>query len=56
MSTAKSADEDIRYAHGGKHYLPRLTQAAAGIDPSPDPKAEAPEVPMHEQTNPGLPG
>jgi uncharacterized protein YndB with AHSA1/START domain len=34
------AGEDIRHAHGWSHYLGRLTKAATGIDPGPDPHTE----------------
>jgi uncharacterized protein YndB with AHSA1/START domain len=39
--------EDIRHTHGWNHYFGRLTKAAVGIDPGPDPHAEGEEI-MHE--------
>lgn len=39
--------EDIRHTHGWNHYLGRLTKAAVGVDPGPDPHAEG-EAIMHE--------
>jgi uncharacterized protein YndB with AHSA1/START domain len=39
--------EDMRHTHGWNHYLGRLKQAAVGIDPGPDPHAEA-EATMHD--------
>jgi uncharacterized protein YndB with AHSA1/START domain len=41
------AGEDVRHSHGWAHYLGRLTQAAVGVDPGPDPHAESGAV-MHE--------
>ncbi|HSJ84576.1 MAG TPA: SRPBCC domain-containing protein [Acidimicrobiia bacterium] len=41
------AGEDIRHTHGWNHYLGRLTKAATGIDPGPDPHAERQAI-MHE--------
>jgi len=41
------AGEDIRHTHGWTHYLDRLTKAATGIDPGPDPHAEGQAI-MHE--------
>jgi uncharacterized protein YndB with AHSA1/START domain len=39
--------EDIRHEHGWVHYLGRLTKAAVGIDPGPDPHAEEQTI-MHD--------
>jgi uncharacterized protein YndB with AHSA1/START domain len=39
--------EDIRHTHGWNHYLGRLTKAAVGIDPGPDPHADG-EAIMHD--------
>jgi uncharacterized protein YndB with AHSA1/START domain len=42
------AGEDIRHTHGWNHYLDRLTKAAVGIDPGPDPHAERGAT-MHDE-------
>jgi uncharacterized protein YndB with AHSA1/START domain len=39
--------EDLRHSHGWDHYLGRLTKAAVGIDPGPDPHSEG-EAVMHD--------
>jgi uncharacterized protein YndB with AHSA1/START domain len=39
--------EDLRHSHGWDHYLSRLTKAAVGIDPGPDPHAEE-QTTMHD--------
>ena len=41
------AGEDVRHSHGWTHYLGRLSKAAAGIDPGPDPHTETQAI-MHE--------
>jgi uncharacterized protein YndB with AHSA1/START domain len=41
------AGEDIRHSHGWTHYLGRLTKAAVGVDPGPDPHEEGQAI-MHE--------
>jgi uncharacterized protein YndB with AHSA1/START domain len=40
--------EDLRHTHGWNHYLGRLTKAAIGIDPGPDPHAEEQAI-MHDE-------
>lgn len=42
------AGEDLRHTHGWNHYLGRLTKAAVGMDPGPDPHAEEQAI-MHER-------
>jgi uncharacterized protein YndB with AHSA1/START domain len=44
------AGEDVRHSHGWTHYLGRLSKAAVGIDPGPDPHAEG-QATMHEGEN-----
>ena len=39
--------EDIRHNHGWNHYLDRLTKAATGVHPGPDPHAEGRAI-VHE--------
>ncbi|HKX74332.1 MAG TPA: SRPBCC family protein [Acidimicrobiia bacterium] len=41
------AGEDLRHRHGWTLYLSRLTQAAAGLDPGPDPHPQN-GTPLHE--------
>jgi uncharacterized protein YndB with AHSA1/START domain len=41
------AGEDVRHAEGWAHYLDRLSKAAVGLDPGPDPYAEG-QVIMYE--------
>ena len=45
------AGEDLRHRHGWLHYLNRLTQAARGLDPGPDPHAESSDTPLHEASS-----
>ncbi len=45
------AGEDLRHRHGWLHYLSRLTQAARGLDPGPDPHAESSDTPLHEASS-----
>ncbi len=40
-------EEDLRHTEGWNHYLGRLTKAAVGVDPGPDPHAEAQAI-MHD--------
>jgi uncharacterized protein YndB with AHSA1/START domain len=40
--------EDVRHSHGWTHYLSRLTRAAIGEDPGPDPHDAVGDIPMHE--------
>jgi len=42
------AGEDVRHSHGWNHYLGRLRQAGAGLDPGPDPHADGGLIPLHE--------
>jgi uncharacterized protein YndB with AHSA1/START domain len=46
------AGEDVRHSHGWTHYLGRLTSAAAGKDPGPDPYGDGQTV-MHEVQSEG---
>ncbi|MGH8923404.1 MAG: SRPBCC family protein [Acidimicrobiia bacterium] len=43
-----SAEEAARHRHGWAHYLSRLTVAAPGGEPGPDPHGEGSEIPLHE--------
>ena len=43
-----SAEESARHRHGWLHYLSRLSVAAPGGDPGPDPHSDGGEMTLHE--------
>lgn len=51
-----SPEESERHRHGWAHYLNRLSEAARGKDPGPDPHARGGEIPLHESQRERWPG